>query len=545
MPKSLIKLGFILFLMFFTYSFLFSQEVGEVEPSKEDVEITEDVEESSELDNKSDDKEVVKKKKKAEVSFDIGGMVTYDKDRLSTFYADYFGWLNLPLMGFGSSIPIPSGFSGGGITISGLDIVGHSTTLKIPFGGGVKVMNYNRGIDGNWIEYSEGEFGEWWDEGFWATQRQRELEGKTYIEDTYDVAFAQWGFEWMQNIKPKKSKGSNIDFYFAYRGLFNYWLEDNNPLSRQLLFETDYPDKKMSVVNKLIAQMSYSNTKSVDQQFSHGLYNNINTSIRFEAAPGILNPNVYGEKSQKKNEDGNPLYRYIDESSIIDNYERRTTSLATSEADFGAGGKTMLELTPTADYYKVDFNLGGRMALFDVDPNRASNIFSGYISANTYVNWMSEMGWDGYIPIIMRSGVPRFKTGASVTYVMNLPVITVMDLKSWSTPKANIGFAKVENKVFEIINIFGLGMSRERFNNMVFIRPIVSIGLGANYFRDYDGSFKHFWAERDYQFTNDAREGFSMWGHAKIGVAIFDLITATIGVSADFNNMGFSLMPIM
>jgi len=541
MPKGFIRSILILLFLLSPFVVAYAQESN----SEADAKIT-STEDPTETDATADESEKPKEKikKKIEASFSMGKMVSYDKNRLASFYADYFGWLNLPLFGIGNSIPIPSGFSEMGITIKGMDINGHSSTVKIPFGAGVQIMHYNRGVDGNWIEYSEGEFGEWWDEGFWTTQNERRVEGKSYIENTYDVAFAQWGLEWMQNVKPKKSPGSNIDFYFAYRGLFNYWLQDNNPLSRQLLFETDYPDNKMSVLNKLIGKIAYSHTSSPDQQFSHGLYNKIATNFTIEIAPGIMNPNVYGNKTQKLDEQGNPLYRYIDESLPID-MERRTTDLAKSENDFWAGGKPMMELTPTADYYQINFGVSGRRALFDVAPDRASNIFSGYISASTYVTWKSEMGWDGYIPLIVRSGSPRFKTGASCTFRMNLPTITVMDLKSWSTPHANVEFAKVENKVFDLINKFGLGMSREKFNNMVFIRPWIEIGLSADYYRDYDGNFQHFWAERDYQFTNDAREGYSMSGYAGLYIGIMDMLTAKIGVSGNFNNMGFKMMPVM
>lgn len=479
--------------------------------------------------------------KKVNVDFIFGGsnFTYYPRKRLARFYADYFGFLNLPIWGI-VDIPIPAGLTGIGIQITGIDINGSPTTVKIPFGGGVRVMRYDRGADGNWAEFSQGDFGGWWEEHFWTIQEQRSTEGKEYVERDYDVAFAQWGLEWTQHVLAPKSPGSDVSFFFAYSGSFQYWLQDNNPFSRQLLFETDFPDKEMSILHKFIAAINYSYTDTPKQRFTHGLSDNIYCSFRFEIAPGVMNPNLYGAKSQRKNRRGKPYFYYQDSGRLTPLEQRRwrrTTDLAESEADFGVGGMPFMELTPTADYYYTGVKFGGKKALWDVAPNLMNNVFSGEISADCYLDWTSQLGWDGYIPLVVRSGQPRFKTGANINLKMVLPEITILDLKSWSTPRANLNWAKAENAVFGALNKLGIGYSREQFNTLALIKPRIETGFNASYWRDYDGNFKNFWAERDYQYKHDKREGFAMDYYADLIVNVIGLLDIRLGFRVNFKDM--------
>lgn len=546
MPKGLKRIFILLILVVFSFSYLAAEEPGVDEASGAEVAIdagstevvddalaVEDDQASEEAEGSEESDEP--NKKRAVVSFELGGMVKYDKNRLTSFYSDYFGWLNLPVRSL-VAIPLPGGFTGGGVSITGLDINGQSSSLKFPIGGGVMVRRYNRGIDANYIEYAEGEFGEWWNEDFWSIQNQRKEQGKSYVEDQYDVAWAEWGFEWSQNVKFKKSPGSNLQFDFGYRGYFYKWLQDNNPNSQQLLFETALPDRQMSVLNKLIAKVAYSHTTAPKQRFTHGLYNSISTSFSFEVAPGVFNPNVYGNRVQKTDEKDNPLYWYLNSDGSIP-IKKRTTDMAKSENLNDGVAVKMMEYEPTADYYVLDFAFGGSRALWDVAPDRQTNIFSGAISGGANIHWMSALGWDGYMPLVVRDGNPRFKTGAHFNFRMNLPDITIMDLKSWSTPRANVGFARVENKLFGFLNKFGLGISREQFNNMSFLDPWIDIGVNASYFRDFDGNFANFWAERDYMFTEDMREGFGANLYARLNIKIMGMFTAGIGFNMNFGNL--------
>lgn len=524
--KCLFSMAVFLFSAFF----LFAQEKAEAE-----------VEESSSAAEFQELTEEGESGSKVNVDFVFGGnnLTYYPRKRLATFYADYFGFLNLPLWGI-FDIPIPSGLSGIGIQITGLDINGSATTIKIPFGAGVKVMTYDRGADGNWAEYTQGDFGEWWDENFWTVQEQRKTEGKEYVEKEYDVAWAHWGVEWLQSVKAPASPGSDLSFFLSYAGSFQYWLQDNNPFSKQLLFLSNFPDKEMSVLNKFIAAIDYSYTKTPDNRFTHNLSDNIYTSFRFEIAPGIMNPNVYGLKSQRKNRRGEPYYWYQDSSwptPLEKARWRRTTDLKKSEEDFGPGGNPFMELTPTADYYYTGFKLGGRKWLWDIAPDKVNNVFSGDIAVNSYLDWTSELGWDGYIPLAIRSGQPRFKAGGNVAFRMILPEITILDLKSWSTPKANVDFAKVEDAIFGVLNMVGMNYSREQFNVLPLFRPRIETGFNFAYWRDYDGSFKNFWAERDYQYTNDNREGFHSDYFADLVINILGLMDVRLGFRVNFTNM--------
>ncbi len=560
---SLKKSVLLLFALLFSFVSIFAQEApvqieeaeasttAEVAPDEtllEEVVATEEIASESEVVAEAASEtpaetaeEAPASKAKFDFIFGTGNFTFYDRQRLAYFYSDYFGFLNLPLK-LGTwkifNIPIPAGVSGIGLEISGLDILGSATTIKIPFGGGVKVMSYNRGIDGNAIEYAEGEFGEWWNEDFWHIQNMRREEGKKYVESQYDVAFAEWGLEWYQNVKAPNSPGSNVNFYFAYKGSFQYWLEDNNPLSEQLLFQTDFPDKEMSVLNKLIASISYSHTQAPNQRYTHGLSDSISTSFRFEIAPGVMNPNVYGNKSQKKDRRGNPYYWYINESILEGVYRTwRTTDLQSSEVDFGTGGKPFMEYTPTADYYFTGFNLAGQKTLWDIAPDKIANVFSGKIQAWGHINWTSELGWDGYIPLVIRSGSPRFNTGFGTRFTMYLPEITILDLKAWSTPQANIDFAQAEDAVFGFLNQVGLNFSREQFNVMPFLKPRIETGFDVYYYRDYDGNFANFWAERDYQFARDNREGYTSKAYANLIINVAGLLDVVLGFHINFNDL--------
>ncbi len=524
MKKGSNKIILFLLLLLLSFSHLIAEEKAVAENSGE---------------SDSTAQSAVQEEKKVKFNFLFGSVQFYDRIRLSRFYSDYFGFLNIPLRGF-FSIPIPSGLDWTGFELYGMDINGSPTNIKFLFGGGVKVSQYNRGIDGSRVEYSEGAFAEWWDEGFWKTQDQRGLEGKSYVARDYDVAWARASLQWEQKVKLTKSVGSELSFLFAYNAFFNYWLKDNNPNSRQLLFETNYPDRNASVTSQLAATIKYSYTKAPEQKFTHGLSNSISTSFTFDIAPGFMNPNVYGWRSQKKNEKGNPLYYYYNSKlpGPLKKLRLKTTKLSESELDFGPGGSPKMELTPTADYYHLRFDVYARQVLFDIAPNVRNNVLSGYIEGSTYIDWTSELGWEGYIPVHIRSDNRRFKTGAAGRLYINLPDITVLDLKAWSNPKANVGWSKVENGIFGFLGKVGLKYSGAQFNQITMFNPWLEFGLSAWYDRDYDGSFKDFWAERDYQFAQDNRNRFGMTLDSAFKLGILEnMITLVVGYKIDFREM--------
>ena len=480
---------FISFFLILCGSFLYAQEIGSdgesSGPQSEDVRETADSsvsdgEKTAETDSdggKSADDEV-EISRDIGVSFNIGSIVTYDNERMHDFHSQWFGWYPEFLIFLG--LDLPSGIKDMNLTLSGLNIGKFENSFRFRWGGGVEFIVYKGGPDGRAIQYSE-DYGGYAD--FWTEQEEKRIAGLDYVESGYDRAFADWGFDWIGGYSFGKNDSSDISILVGYSGRWGKFLQDYKDETIQYLFDTDYPDRDMYLLNKLTASFSYSFREEFDERFSHGLFNEVGTGVSLDIAPAFMNPSITGEFLPLKNSDGSFVY----------------------DAD---GNKLFSgERAYTADYYRFEWKVFGRRKLFDVAPERKSVLFTGHLRWGASLRYTDYLGDEGYIPLdarmeirddslfgrrddvlTIREYTRSVAVNTSMELVLGLPQIKIEDLKTWTPPETNAGWGKVEDSFGRTLRKFGVEPNAARWNQTNLIDPTLTLRMGTAWIKQLQES---------------------------------------------------------
>lgn len=407
------------------------------------------------------------------VSFNIGSIITYDNERMHDFHSQWFGWYPEFLIFLG--LDMPSGIRDMNVTLSGIHWGALENSFRFRWGGGVEFIVYQGGPDGRAIQYDDS-YSESGD--YWAEQDRKRKSGLDYVETGYDRAFADWGFDWIGGYSFGENGRSDITFLLGYSGRWGKFLKDYKPETTQYLFETDYPDRDMYLLNKVTASFSYSFREEFDVRFSHGLYNEIGTGVSLDLAPAFMNPSITGEFLPMKDSDGNFIYD-------------------------SSGNKVLSgERAYTADYYRLQFDVFGRRKLFDVAPNRKSVLFTGHLKWGASVRYTDYLGDEGYIPLDVRMEIRddalfgrrddvmaireytrSVALAGNLELILGLPQIKIEDLKTWTPPETNAGWGKVEDSFGRTLKKFGVEPNAARWNQTNLIDPTLTFRLGSNWIK--------------------------------------------------------------
>ncbi len=458
---------FLFFIFIFGIVF-FSFADGKVEESSS--KSSETVVES--LDASLENKEVENvEKSKTEISFNLGNLQWFEYYRAKYFYRDYFGWYPQILMSLGAGLFL-SGVKDMNLVFSGMTLGKEDdidTSVKLRWGGGYEFFRYDLGPDGKHLNNHIGE-------DFWKKQAYYESIGQSFVNRGYERGYAQWGLDWLLDFGFKKSPYSNIDLKFSYDGKFVDNLEDNRPESEQWLFRTDYPDRDRYLLHTFSFDFDYHYRTEVDQRFKHELYNISGMKIGAKFAPGFMNVSITAEHKKdltnqgqvKRDEFGNIIY---------------TDKLRT-----------------TADFYTVKWEAYVRRKIFDVNPNRKSVLFAGFVKWGATVSYTDELGPDGYIPLDFRilnydqddfrhyQRNTSFLTHADLIFM--LPEVRVEDFKGWSSPKINSDWAVFENAIGDFLTKFGITPNYKEWNDVRVIKPELRFNLMTRWEREFGNSNK-------------------------------------------------------
>ena len=474
----ILKRSLIFSLLFFCAGFLFAQEIESVESSSEEINAASDGSVGNEAaEEKSNDREV-EISRDIGVSFNIGSIVTYDNERMHDFHSQWFGWYPEFLIFLG--LDLPSGIQDMNLTISGLNIGKFENSFRFRWGGGVEFIVYKGGPDGRAIQYSE-DYDNYGD--FWTEQEEKRIAGLDYVETGYDRAFADWGFDWIGGYSFGKNDSSDISILVGYSGRWGKFLQDYKDETIQYLFDTDYPDRDMYLLNKLTASFSYSFREEFNERFSHGLFNEVGTGVSLDIAPAFMNPSITGEFLPLKNSDGSFVY----------------------DAD---GNKVFSgERAYTAYYYRLEWEVFGRRKLFDVAPERKSVLFTGHLRWGASLRYTDYLGDEGYIPLDVRMEIRddslfgrrddvltireytrsvAFNT--TLELVLGLPQIKIEDLKTWTSPESNAAWGKFEDSFGRTLRKFGVEPNAARWNQTNLIDPTLTLRMGTAWIKQLQES---------------------------------------------------------
>lgn len=408
------------------------------------------------------------------VEFDLGEIITYDNERMHDFHNKWFGWYPEFLIFLG--LDMPSGIQDMSLTLSQLYSNGFKNSFRFRWGGGVEFIVYQGGPDGRDIRYLE-EFSR--SGNFWTEQDERRRAGLTYVETGYDRAFADWGFDWLGNYSVEgKSGRSEVEVMLGYSGRWGQFLKDYKAETIQYLFETDYPDRNMYLINKLTASIEYTLRRDFKERFNHELYNEVGTRFVVDIAPSAFNPSITGEYQPLKTPDGH---------FVLDSEGKKVYSD---------------EKAYTADYYRLFLEVFGRKKLFDVAPRRKSTLFTGHLLWGGSFRYTDYLGDEGYIPLDARMeirddvlygrrddvfAIREYTRSVALTsyieLVLGLPQVKIEDLKNWSPTKVNADWGKFENFVGRLLKKTGVEPDVDRWNQTNLIDPTLSFKLGTNWIK--------------------------------------------------------------
>jgi hypothetical protein len=450
-------------------------------------------------------------------NFNIGSFPMYDRSRAKYFYEDIFGWYPQILMDLAVDV-LPRAINNMGFDFTGLAINGNPTKVQFKWGGGIETKSYSGGADGRDYRYTE-------NQDFWGEQGSLKDRGMSYVDSTYDTGYLFWLVQWDQDIVLPDPK-HNMHFHLGYKGLYRKWFTDLGPYSTNVeyyLDDTDYPDKDQYLLNKLYTGISFGKTEYPDVPFSHGLKTSIGTSFNFEIAPWFLNFHL-SDLALGMNSEGE--LDFVNKSNWIklkDFFGRQVTDY------YGS----IIEIPrKTADYYQVNWSVSGQRGMWDVAPERKSNWFSGYIDWGAGVRWFDEIGDAGYIPLEVRGNFTRrFAVWGDVSLKMNLPTITVADLKGWSTPEANANFEKVEESFANLLGFFGVQVDKQSWGNVPFLQSWLNTRFHAGYDSEVDP-----WSERTYELYYDERNAFDTYIKMEFRVRVMDFIEFGFNATFDVDN---------
>lgn len=443
------------------------------------------------------------------VNFVFGDIVWLDRYRAKNFYPDLLGWWPEILLLLG--VNVPSGIDNMRLEFSGMAINDHPTSVTLAWGGGIQTKSFSGGKDARHFKYTE-------HQDFWSQQDRLKDKGQKYVERNYETAFAWWKLQWDQRIVlPDPTNWMN--FNLGYTGLYRKWLSDLGVYGRSLdyyLPKTDLADKDQYILNTIYSGISVGKTEYPDVPFTHGLMTSIGSSFRFEIAPWFMNMHLDDLAGVTNGNRDNWIF--------LKDYNGRQVS------DYY--GAFVMIPRKTADYYKVKWDVYGNRGLWDIAPERKSNWFSGRLDWDFSVSWFDKIGDAGYIPLEVRGDYARrLSTWASFRLVMNLPSISIADLKGWSTPKANVEFEKIEESFANFLNFFGFQVDDQSWSNYNFITSELRTSLNTNYTAEVDPN-----NERTYMIYYDQRSAFDMYINVRFGVRIMQIFT--LGFESNLNIPG-------
>ncbi|MBN2652434.1 MAG: hypothetical protein JXR63_08625 [Spirochaetales bacterium] len=460
-----------------------SEVVEPTEPTEPATESADDATaEEGEMSDEEYEKSLEEDKSGVTVNFVFGDILWLDRYRAKSMYPDFVGWWPEVLVGLG--VNVPSGIDNMRLEFTGLAINDNPTSFVFAVGGGIQTKSYSGGTDGRHIKYSE-------HQDFWGQQDRLRDRGQNYVDRNYETAFAWWKLQWNQKIVlPDPTVWMN--FHLGYKGLFRQWLtnpQDNGLNIEYYLPQTDLPDKEKYILNTLFTGISFGKTEYPDVPFTHGLETSIGTSFNCELAPWFMNMHL------------DDLLDTTNQTNWIllkDYFGKQVTDY------YGAFVKIPRK---TADYYKVQWSVYGKRGMWDIAPERKSNWFSGRLDWDLGVRWFDKIGNAGYIPLEVRGDyAKRFETWATLKLVMNLPTITIADLKGWSTPEANVEFEKVEESFANFLNFFGFQVDAQSWGNYKFLWADLNTYLYTNYSAELDPE-----NERTFMVYYNQRSSFDMY----------------------------------
>ncbi len=461
------RIFFVLFFVLGTVFFSFAVDEA-TEDKTDNVEaVSDDLNNSSKVDINEEEKS----ENKTDVSFQLGSLQFYDRFRAKNFYSDYWGWYPQILMDLGVSVFL-SGVRDMGLVFSGMTMGKNNeidTSVKLTWGGGYEFFQYKLGPDGSHLNY-------YTDDDFWKMQEYYESTGQNYVTKDYDAAYAQWGLDWNFNFGFDKSPSSKVNFDFAYDGKFVDYLEDNRPESEQFLFSSDFPDRDRYLLHTFSAKVDYNYRTEVKQKFKHELYNIAGTSIGGTISPGFMNVSITGEHQKDLTDDG--LIKRDNNGNLIYTDKLRST----------------------ADFYTIEWKAYFKRKIFDVNPNRKSVLFAGYINWEASITYADGLGAGGYIPLDfrllrydkdnLRHFQRNFAFNTRTDLIFMLPEIRVEDLKSWSPAKVSSDWATVEYAIGDFVEKLGITPNYKKWNDVRVIKPELRFNLMTKVEKELNNSVR-------------------------------------------------------